>query len=76
MISFVYFDLGGVVIRDFSGTNKWEEVKQEWGLTDKYWDEFEPKLCAGQEKISPDTRECSRRLKRKIYYLMWTGILL
>ena len=26
MISFVYFDVGGVVIKDFSGTNKWNEM--------------------------------------------------
>ena len=38
MISFVYFDVGGVVILDFSGTNKWEMVKKEWGITDAYWD--------------------------------------
>lgn len=51
---FVYFDLGGVVIRDFSGTNNWEEVKKEWNITDEYWDEFEPKLCEGKETISPE----------------------
>ena len=28
MISFVYFDLGGVVIRGFSGTNKWSAMKR------------------------------------------------
>ena|SRR3989344_1830153 len=54
MISFVYFDVGGVVILDFSGTNKWEMVKKEWGITDAYWDDFEPKLCAGKEQISQD----------------------
>ncbi|MEK7155100.1 MAG: HAD-IA family hydrolase [Patescibacteria group bacterium] len=54
MVTFVYFDLGGVVIQDFSGTNKWEEIKKEWKITDKYWDKFEPKLCAGQEKISSE----------------------
>lgn len=54
MIKFVYFDLGGVVIQDFSGTNNWEEVKKEWNITDKYWDEFEPKLCVGKEIISPE----------------------
>lgn len=26
MISFVYFDVGGVVMQDFSGTNKWQEL--------------------------------------------------
>ncbi len=54
MIKFVYFDLGGVVIKDFSGTNKWEEVKKEWGLTDEYWDKFEPELCIGKQRIDHD----------------------
>jgi len=34
MISFVYFDVGGVVIKDFSGTNKWNEMKHELGVPD------------------------------------------
>lgn len=29
MIKFVYFDVGGVVIQDFSGTNKWEVLRDE-----------------------------------------------
>lgn len=33
MISFVYFDIGGVVIRDFSGNNKWAEMKRDLGIT-------------------------------------------
>ena len=40
MISFVYFDLGGVVIKDFSGTNKWEELKKELGVTEKKHENF------------------------------------
>jgi len=46
MIKFVYFDVGGVVIKDFSGTNKWEELRVEIGITsanqtqfDKLWNE-------------------------------------
>lgn len=31
-IKFVYFDVGGVVIKDFSGTNKWQDLKQELGI--------------------------------------------
>jgi len=34
MISFVYFDVGGVVIKDFSGTNKWYELKRRIGISD------------------------------------------
>jgi len=34
MISFVYFDVGGVVIQDFTGTNKWYELKHDLGIPD------------------------------------------
>ncbi len=54
MIKFVYFDLGGVVIRDFSGTDNWVELKNERGITDDYWDKFEPELCVGKQKIDND----------------------
>lgn len=47
MISFVYLDVGGVVEFDFSGTNKWDELKAEIGINpdrfeefDDYWDSF------------------------------------
>lgn len=33
MIKFVYFDVGGVVIKDFSGTKKWDELRNEIGIT-------------------------------------------
>jgi FMN phosphatase YigB (HAD superfamily) len=33
MIEFVYFDVGGVVIKDFSGTKKWDELRTELGIT-------------------------------------------
>jgi len=55
MISFVYFDLGGVVIQDFSGTSHWAELKKEWGIVpdqdkvfDDFWDSFESDLCLGK----------------------------
>lgn len=32
MISFIYFDVGGVAMLDFSGTNKWELLKKEIGV--------------------------------------------
>ncbi|MFZ2024942.1 MAG: hypothetical protein WAV51_01490 [Microgenomates group bacterium] len=35
MISFIYFDVGGVVIKDFSGTNKWNELKRRIGIPDE-----------------------------------------
>lgn len=52
MISFVYFDLGGVVIDDFSGNNNWQSLKKELGVTavtdkqfDEVWARYAPELC-------------------------------
>lgn len=41
MIKFIYFDVGGVVINDFSGTNKWEDLKRELGIPANKSQEFE-----------------------------------
>lgn len=48
MISFVYFDIGGVSILDFSKTDKWEIMKRDLGVKkefdkefDKLFDEYE-----------------------------------
>jgi FMN phosphatase YigB (HAD superfamily) len=40
MIKFVYFDVGGVVISDFSGTDNWIRLKEELGVTSQMDDEF------------------------------------
>ncbi len=52
MIKFVYFDLGGVVNRDFSGSNKWDELKIELGVTPEdnqafeiLWNQYERDIC-------------------------------
>ncbi len=39
MIKFVYFDVGGVVIKDFSATNKWEKLLDEFGIDENLWEE-------------------------------------
>ena len=51
MISFVYFDVGGVVIDDFSGNDKWQQLKTELGVTsqsdatfEKLWEQYSPEL--------------------------------
>jgi FMN phosphatase YigB (HAD superfamily) len=51
MVSFVYFDVGGVVIDDFSGNDKWQQLKTELGVTsqnnaafEKLWDTYSPEL--------------------------------
>jgi len=41
MIKFVYFDLGGVTICDFSGTNKWQEMKKIMGVKEDFDKEFD-----------------------------------
>lgn len=56
MIQFIYFDVGGVVMRDFSGTKKWEELKRSIGVIpeqddrfDEFFDEREVELCTGRD---------------------------
>jgi len=55
-IKFIYFDVGGVVIRDFSGTNKWNELKNNMGIKpnqesdfDEIFDKYEPEVCIGRD---------------------------
>ncbi|NTU73791.1 HAD-IA family hydrolase [Candidatus Roizmanbacteria bacterium] len=52
MISFIYFDLGGVVELDYSGTNKWEEMRRDLGVTkeqdasyESVWNRYQSKIC-------------------------------
>lgn len=52
MIKFVYFDLGGVVMLDFSGTNKWEELWRDFGaiednrhIVSEIWGKYEERIC-------------------------------
>ncbi len=53
MISFVYFDVGGVGLLDFSETNKWNELKQSLGiidakqskLFDQVWKRYRSSIC-------------------------------
>jgi len=48
MISFVYFDVGGVTIKDFSATDNWERLKHEdlqltdqtTPIFDQFWQEY------------------------------------
>lgn len=56
MISFVYFDVGGVVVADFSGTDKWAEMKRDIGITlekdeefDLFWDKYEKEVHVGRD---------------------------
>ena len=40
-ISFIYFDVGGVVIKDCSGSNKWEELLVRMGISEKDLDKVD-----------------------------------
>ena len=56
MISFVYFDVGGVLIKDFTATGKWLELQRELGIKPErerefigFYDKFEPEVCLGRK---------------------------
>lgn len=57
-ISFVYFDVGGVIVKDFSDSNKWSTMLTDMGFKpedipafDKIYDEFEKLVCAGKHHV-------------------------
>ncbi len=56
MISFVYFDLGGVIEIDFSGNNGWEDLKKELGVNpedypkfDAIYAEYDQRICTNMD---------------------------
>lgn len=54
MIRFIYFDVGGVTILDFTATNQWQELEKELKIHNsqefiKFWDKYEPELCVGRD---------------------------
>lgn len=51
-IKHVYFDVGGVTLLDFSGTNKWVQMKRDLGITehqdpmfDAVWKKYRKRIC-------------------------------
>lgn len=65
-IKFLYFDVGGVSIIDFSGNNKWEEMIRSFGVTDEnkkhfdlVWGKYENRLCTDCDidTIVPEFRQ-------------------
>lgn len=55
-ISFVYFDVGGVLVKDFSETDNWLKLKNMLGITpekevgfDQLYDDCEHKMCLGTD---------------------------
>lgn len=64
MISFVYFDLGGVVEKDFSASNKGDELREELGILpsseyEQFWKDVEPKICTTEtvDSLLPTLKE-------------------
>jgi FMN phosphatase YigB (HAD superfamily) len=58
-IKFIYFDVGGVAILDFSKTNKWQEMTQALGVNesnrkrfDEIFNEFEPEICVSKKSLN------------------------
>src|SRR5688572_26494700 len=55
-ITFIYFDIGGVLIKDFSGNNKWNEMLHDLGVKEQdkerfseMFTEFEKEVCVGRD---------------------------
>jgi len=51
-IKFVYFDVGGVLLLDYSGTDKWQQMKLDLGIVgdldnifEELWNKNNPRIC-------------------------------
>jgi epoxide hydrolase-like predicted phosphatase len=62
MIRFIYFDVGGVVIKDFSASNKWKEFQHDLGVNveneekfQQMWLKYRSRICVDYdiEKLVP-----------------------
>ncbi len=67
VLSFVYFDVGGVVIKDFTANDKWSELEREIGVAVRdsqafmdFWEGHEEEICRGR-----DTEEIFSEAKEK-----------
>lgn len=65
-IKFIYFDVGGVAILDYSGTNKWTEMKRALGISakndphfDLIWKKYEKRICidCDIDNLIPDLKQ-------------------
>lgn len=57
-ISFVYFDVGGVAIQDFSDSPKWDQMMKDMGLdqydrstVDAIYNQYEDEICLGRRHV-------------------------
>lgn len=72
-IKFIYFDIGGVAILDFSKTNKWHELASTMGVTESDFDkfhnlfaQFDPSLCIGEKSLADFVKVAKETLKLDI----------
>lgn len=67
MIKFVYFDVGGVALLDFSGTNKWEEMMTEIGINKKNFGKFDEfyKSWGGRQNLDLDVDDLMPQIETK-----------
>lgn len=65
-IKFVYFDVGGVMVLDYSGTSKWIEMKRALGVKEEHdeafdliWKKYRQRICidCDIDTIVPEFRE-------------------
>lgn len=73
---FIYFDVGGVAVVDFSGNDKWNQMISELGIPEEKREEFrnlwkkgEGELCIG----SKSTEELAGELAEKIGFELEPG---
>jgi len=78
--SFIYFDVGGVVVLDFSKTNKWNEMLSDLGVKEserrRFDDIFLPeetKFCLGEKSAETFVETMKKEFDTKIpkgYYFL------
>ena len=84
MVKFVYFDVGGVVVLDFSKTNKYHDFSKEIGIPEdkekeflNYWDYKEPNINTGfdADLLIPEIEEKFQIKIPKNYSLLYDGFI-
>ena len=84
MVKFIYFDVGGVVVLDFSKTNKWHDFSKEIGIPEdkekeflNFWDYKEPMINVGLDAdlLIPEIEEKFQIKVPKNYSLLYDGFI-
>lgn len=82
MIKFVYFDVGGVAVKDFSKNNKWEKMLDDLGINQdkrqefyKLYDEIENDVNVGLDLDSQLEKFKTYGLNKPVGYSMITDFV-